>query len=282
MSHIHVLQTDGQSSDAYVTKSFATSIGDDWYIEFEFYIPSALPASLASHSRSFSGDIWEWGPTGSADTLFLQSAGGGVYDIELLHGTLSVLASDVWHKLQFHTRFDSGLSDWFQSVLLDGVDPFGGEFQDSFSLSDIHTPTFNFGQHFANHISGEIVYIDNVKIGTTFGGSEIFSDDFEGGSLSAWTSVTGSATIIVDPTSTVLDTNTVIGATSIYVDEAFDGIHVDASSIAGITSVSALEAHTVPFADSATVTSKTIPSAIEDILIPTGSWGIFDDDNGVI
>ncbi len=45
----------------------------------------------------------------------------------------------------------------------------------------------------------ESLYFDDVKIGTTRGGTDIFEDDFEDGTLDAWTAITGAMSVVADP-----------------------------------------------------------------------------------
>ncbi len=51
------------------------------------------------------------------------------------------------------------------------------------------------GQCFTADITGQPVSIDDVKVGTTRGGSDLFSDDFESGNLSAWDALVGDVRI---------------------------------------------------------------------------------------
>lgn len=57
------------------------------------------------------------------------------------------------------------------------------------------------GQEFAYMVDpAAVAYIDNVKVGRTRGASDIFSDDFESGSLAGWSSVVGAMSIVDAPT----------------------------------------------------------------------------------
>ncbi len=44
-----------------------------------------------------------------------------------------------------------------------------------------------------------LIYVEYVKIGTTRGGTEIFSDDFASGNLDAWTLADGDISVVPDP-----------------------------------------------------------------------------------
>lgn len=55
------------------------------------------------------------------------------------------------------------------------------------------------GQTFNADVTGVPVDFAYVKVGTTLGGDDLFSDDFESGDLSAWSSTTGDVTVVGDP-----------------------------------------------------------------------------------
>jgi hypothetical protein len=58
---------------------------------------------------------------------------------------------------------------------------------------------FTVGIRFAAPDSRQVIYIRQVKVGTTRGGSEIFEDDFSGGDLSAWSSTSGDVSVVEEP-----------------------------------------------------------------------------------
>ncbi len=45
----------------------------------------------------------------------------------------------------------------------------------------------------------QIAYIDDVKVGTSRHGSDLFADDFSSGNLDAWTSTSGAVSVVNDP-----------------------------------------------------------------------------------
>jgi hypothetical protein len=100
---------------------------------------------------------------------------------------------DVFLSLENTTSGNFWTHQWF----VDGV-----EFLDTasgyFSGADVGTlefTTLDIGALLAAHDVGEIYYIDSVVVKDT-SGTIIFQDDFEGGDLSAWDSVSGDATVV--------------------------------------------------------------------------------------
>lgn len=79
---------------------------------------------------------------------------------------------------------------WVDGVSIGTIDVSGS------SMANIRKLTlFKLG----NNVGSAFVYFDNVKVGSSEGASDIFSDDFESGTTSAWSFVDTAFTVIDDP-----------------------------------------------------------------------------------
>lgn len=134
--------------------------------------------------------ISEWGPDGPAVLILLEGGTGVLITNGTWNDEGTPVVPDVWHLVEFH-YVDDGTGD----VYVDGV-----LVSSPGSLTGEHTLWF--GQTVQNAYPGSPnsnVYVRDVKIGTTRGGTELFQDDFSSGNFSAWTSTTGDVSIIDDP-----------------------------------------------------------------------------------
>ncbi len=69
--------------------------------------------------------------------------------------------------------------------------------------------------------AGGFLYFDNITVGTTEGASDIFSDDFESGNLSSWTTADAIFSVVTDPGITPAgETSAVVGRVLIAWDDA--------------------------------------------------------------
>ncbi len=99
-------------------------------------------------------------------------------------------ASDVWLLLEEHYTNGGATQLYVEGTL-------GPDFTDA-TNTDIRF--VRIGQFNGNDPDvSAIVYIDNVKIGTTRGASNLFADDFEDGTLDAWTTTSGDVSVIDNP-----------------------------------------------------------------------------------
>jgi hypothetical protein len=123
------------------------------------------------------------------------SKSGAVWDSKNdLHGTLDgVFTPDAWHTFLFHWTGTGGATVIWD---FDGAEIFNY----SDLGSDFTTINIEAGGIQAWGVAGEIYYLDNVRVGTTPGGSEIFGDDFESGTFSLWDD--SGAEIVDDPLGT--------------------------------------------------------------------------------
>lgn len=201
----NVLKCDASSADAYLVKDGITWPGGGWYAEYKVAFPSATLTSLASlpSGSVFAAAYWQVfdGTGGSGTTSIYNSIGdpptysaAGVTSPAEMYavGTntktqTSLFAANLWHTVQIH--FDGTNFNY----TIDGT-PYAGLTDTPFSTFD----SLVVGGRFASHVPNEIYYMDDIKIGTTLGGTDIFADDFESG-LSGWDAVVGAATVVADP-----------------------------------------------------------------------------------
>lgn len=197
---IKVLKADCSAGAAYVEKTFSgPPYPDPLYVQFDLMIPSATLTALASQTST--ADLLDVGSS-SSDGFFVTgydtsgtshpfSFGNRNYWTEATSGNPvnGGFTADAWHVVKV-SHVGSTIT-WN----VDGTDLF------SYALSFSHDAIY-VGGHFASAISGQVYYMDNVKVGTTSGGTDVFSSDFESGVLTDWSSTTGSASVVDDPLGT--------------------------------------------------------------------------------
>ncbi len=195
-----VLKADRTAGNAFVTKTFAgPPYPDPWYIQFDYWIPTATFTALSA--VAFTADFVQVG-SAPADGVFITGydTGGGAHNLSSGNRNYWTDATggnpvsggftpDAWHTVKF--SHVAGTITWN----IDGTDRFS--YAASFSNSQFYLG----GRGGANH-AGELYYFDNVKVGTTSGGSDLFCSDFEGGDLSDWSSSTGAVSVVDDPLGT--------------------------------------------------------------------------------
>lgn len=193
MAKVLKVTATADSQQNYVEKDF-TAANEVW-IEFKVrYTAAALAfwGGVGNRSGDFAefssgpfayvgvniqpGPLWEaYGPTN-----FLDS---------------DVPNSDVWITIEMHWKINdaNGVQVYIDNVLFYTESTVGDTTQmDSAEIGLIN----NF-----NASANTIAYFDDVKIGTTRHGTQIFSDDFESGGTGNWTAVQidGAIAVIDDP-----------------------------------------------------------------------------------
>ena len=200
-----VLKADiSGGSPASATKSI-TFPGGGWYVQFDVAIPTAtfaaVVAGLSTPNRYTADFVYIGGSGGTATEIFCGNSAGdatGVTSPATLTNSNgpgyvnSVFTADTWHTVILH--YDGSTIHF----TFDGVNedtPLAG--------APSHTPaTIVAGAGLSLHTftgGSQIYYIRDVRVGTTLGGTQLFSDNFASGNLSAWTSTTGSVSVVADP-----------------------------------------------------------------------------------
>jgi hypothetical protein len=220
-----VLRVDGYAGSARIYKTFS---GVD-----EVYLTLDLLIKTVDFAEGFTGDV------GGIGYGSFNGQGNGLLSLYVLDNTAPYTGPNTdwfwdYEPAGFGTGSPAGtdnsntpapLANTWQTVQLhyqkatvvdltvDGVTatPMTGATTDTHQAAAIAV-----GQSFG----GVVVYIDNVKVGTTAGGSDIFSDDFESGSLSAgWTGVIlpDAITVVDDPNTPVPPPPPAVGASEVSV-----------------------------------------------------------------
>lgn len=105
--------------------------------------------------------------------------------------------ADTWFDLEFHVKNGnvgpSVSETWINGTLMGSNDSgWGATLFYGINVGQKFGFTGGLG-------AGAKVFIDDVKVGTTRGGSDIFADSFESNDFSAWTSTTGAVSVVDDP-----------------------------------------------------------------------------------
>jgi len=173
------------SDSSFVTKTL--TLPDVCFFRFQVYIPQATLDTLATHFYNFSA--WPF-IINDEEGLELYHSGStwiwSAYGIGNLTG--ATVVADTWHTIDLEV---SGIGGTDLIWKLNGTTIL------SYSGTGIAgSKPIDFGGKYGGGIPNEYYYIDNVKIGTTSGGVELFSDDFETGTTSAWDSASGNVTVV--------------------------------------------------------------------------------------
>jgi hypothetical protein len=194
-----VLKADFGSgpSDAYVQFDHPSTT-NDFYLSVDVLIPQdTFDANLTD----------EW--LGAFVAMFGPSVGTERQDIQINYFSdwswdqgftdsypgPQGITGDTWHTIQMHISLSgAGSIDWKVDGVSEGT---------STCVGSTSYKRWRFGLLYGNGdvTSDNFIYLDNIKIGTSgFGSSEIFSDDFEDGTLDAWGATSGDVSVVDTPT----------------------------------------------------------------------------------
>jgi hypothetical protein len=193
-----VMKSDATLADAFARFNFSSQ--SEVWVTFRFALTAAaftdfdLNAPSGELVRVFDG-------AGGAAALRLTN--GPVW--QMLTGPGGILATapatDTWQTVEFHYKSD-GTTDLYVDGVLLGTHTSSGTG---------NVTSLFLGQRFtSSNYATAVVYFDDVLFGTTRGASDLFSDDFEGGDLSAWTSTSGDVSVVDDPFAPVIDSSVVV------------------------------------------------------------------------
>lgn len=188
-----VLKADCSASNvAYVQFDLPLDQGEVWLTFDLFFDAAALAVFNGTGSNDF-GDIIAAGFTSFATENLWAGTSPSSWALSTGDTALPspALTANVWRTLEVHYVAGTQLVELYvdSTLAVSGTYPGSGDAhsivvgQSTGSISD---PDL-------------IVYLDNVKISTTRGGDDLFSDDFESGNLGAWTSTTGDVSVVDDP-----------------------------------------------------------------------------------
>lgn len=184
-----VLKADCAVDLAYAQFDFGSAQDVVW-ITFDLaFDATALAYFVANQSNDFA-DILE-SPGGAVDVLIKLFEGN--WQFFGPQSPTPAPESGAWHTFELGFDNSTGTS-WLYidaALVLTETNPF---------LVGIQMGGFTVGQNDGGEIDpAVVVYIDNVKAGTTQGASDLFADDFESGNLDAWTSTFGDVSVVNDP-----------------------------------------------------------------------------------
>ncbi len=174
-----IMEADASAGDAYAKINLGANYSELWIGLRVLFTADALALWTSGGSGSFiytdnaglsDGETF----LNIADGLWLDDAGAPV--------------AGLWQELTIH---------WTQGGTID-LKVNGAP---TASIADPTTSDrrfLQFGDVFGTPTADEIIYIDDVTVGTTEGGTDIFEDDFESGTFGAWTSTSGDVSIIED------------------------------------------------------------------------------------
>lgn len=179
-----VLKADASAGDAYAAFVMSPDQSEVW-VTFDLAVAAA---ALAFWSSNLSG-AFAWLRLLSGSPLAGPSLGGTSWVDQVSSDTGgSFPTANVYHTCELHYYASTAREFYVDGTLVYSSVP-----------GSTLARTLFIGQFTATNDPAAVAYIDNVKVGTTRGGTDIFADDFEGGDLSAWTTTTGDVSVVDDP-----------------------------------------------------------------------------------
>jgi hypothetical protein len=186
-----VLKTDGSVAAASVRFDLPVDEPDVW-VTFDLRFGAA---ALAFWNTGFGSELMVLdNPIAICEFFTLAGLPTDGYGTTNYTGSPANVIADVWALVEVH--YENGV---IVEVYVDGnleasgVEPAPG----GYGLHDVHSLII--GQYSPWPDPSSIDYYDNVKMGTTRGASDLFSDNFESGDLSAWSDVDGDCTVVPNP-----------------------------------------------------------------------------------
>ncbi len=184
-----VLRADGTLDNAYVEFDLDTPETDAW-LTFDFYVPAEPLATWLASPNTTSVNI-----AAIADNIYLANNAVGPHTWQggsdpPTGGDTPAPSSDGWHTFELHvTESDSEFfidSDTVWSTVA------------SFPGSDTSQLILGLFPSGMEDNTGP-AYFREVRLGTTRGAADLFSDDFSSDDLSSWTSTSGDVSVVDDP-----------------------------------------------------------------------------------
>lgn len=242
------------------------TLPDDHWVQVDVWLPS--------HTLTACSNGRLYGQTGyfvlAADGIYLHDnnypsgSPDWVLQTDYFNQAAGGLSTNTTHTLKYHRNGTSHVVDWY----LDGT----------LIVSD--SGTSNFSQlylgYFSESCECERYYFTNVKVGTSDGGSDIFSDDFSGG-LGTWIVQTfggprATATIVSSPSDTpcpVITLNPTLGPSGTVVT-------VTGSNFASSSPISLYVAFTTLPTLFSTSTTDSSGNVVGTFIMPPEPYGNTD------
>lgn len=188
------MKADASSTDAYAHAHFGGSGYDEVWITYDLAFTEAALA-FWQNGFNYSGDLaalLDNTPTITQETYIQDAPAWRLFGYTSGSGATPIPVPGRWHHVEFRaSQGDVG------ELYVDGIQSITGAMGFGVQFYNARFGSFNGGTF--NVDANSQAYFANVKIGTTRGGSEIFSDDFASEDLSAWTSTSGSVSVVANP-----------------------------------------------------------------------------------
>ncbi len=180
-----VMKSDASSADAWAEIDLVTPQPDLWVTFLMRFSPAAL-TFWAANSTDFIV-LQPVDHSTTADEIYISA---GPSWTETWGGAGGTPVADTWQTVELH-HVNGGAA----VLYVDGVAVVSGT--DDGMSGDVRY--VKAGQIFASNDPSAVVYINDFKVGTTRGASDLFSDDFESGNLGSWTDTSGAVSVVDDP-----------------------------------------------------------------------------------
>ncbi len=183
-----VLQVDASSADAWVEKNLGSNQSDVW-VTYDVRFGTAALAAWQTVAQ-YSGNFLELLADDNSDQLETTTINpDGWFDYYANTIASPAPVADAWVTVELHRSTLGVAAVYFDSVL-------GATSSDS----DANDARFvKFGQSSSLGLPDAICYMRDFKVGTTRGGTNLFSDDLSSGALGNWTTLEGEVGVIDDP-----------------------------------------------------------------------------------
>lgn len=191
-----VIRASGAVAEAYLNETFAAGPQPEIWITTRMGYDSSARAFWDSVTSGYL--LWVGTYLGVNDAAaFIEGIGfGPVWVLHTGGGAQAYPAAEAggdWHTYELH-YVDDGTTELY----IDGT------LASTHASSHADTPpSFIIGNYAGGGVfdsdPASVVYFDDVKAGTTRGGSDLFSFDPDAGSLGDWSHVIGDVTLVDDP-----------------------------------------------------------------------------------
>lgn len=188
----NVLKADATVAEAYVEFDFFGSPHAEVWLTYKLaFDATSLAFWTANGSQPFAATRGTGAGHESAEVAF-ANPGSFSWILSTADSVAASVAANTWVTCELHAKSDGTVGFYFGGSLV-----VSGVYTNHTTLKYVE-----FGQTTTSDLVGSlggVAYIDDVKVGTTRGASNIFADNFETGNLSAWSSTTGTVSVVSDP-----------------------------------------------------------------------------------
>lgn len=175
------LRAVADGADAYLERSLGGPHDSLWISVLVYVSPDGLAAIYANSSGLV---VNLTGSDMQADIVVLTSDGGGQWQTVWGVGGAPVAGEGLLVELH-HVR--GGTCELYVAgdLVIDGVD-----------TTDVPIDTIQVGLFMPTYTPAAAFWVGDVKVGTSRGDGDVFADDFEDGTLAAWTTTSGDVAVV--------------------------------------------------------------------------------------